>query len=70
MKDGTAKDDVRVKDELKKVYCSTCGKPIGRAAPGNLSGFFCERCRNETRMDLRNAGSDLKNMVFEVVARV
>ena len=70
MKAGTAKDSVRVKDELIKVYCSTCGTPIGRAAPGNLSGFFCERCRNETRMDLRNAGSDLKNMVFEVVARV
>ena len=70
MKAGTAKDDARIKDELIKVYCSTCGKPIGRAAPGNLSGFFCERCRNETRMDLREAGSSLKNLMFEVVARV
>ena len=70
MKGGTAKDDARIKDELKTVYCATCGKPIGRAAPGNLSGFFCERCRNETRMDLREAGSSLKNLMFEVVARV
>lgn len=58
--------DGNVDEAMVKIYCLTCGKFIGRAAPGNLSGSHCEKCRNEYWFDLREGGSKLKSTTFEV----
>ena len=55
---------------LVKVYCLTCGKFIGRAAPGNLFGSHCDKCRNEYFLNLREGGSELKHARYDIILKI
>lgn len=66
MKNGQEKDDVRNGAGLEKIYCMTCGKPMGKAVTGNLAGHYCDKCRNEYTLDFREAGSTLKHAKYEI----
>ena len=61
------KEDVRKQNGLGKVYCFTCGKPIGLAGAGNISGCFCEKCKNQYTLDLREQDRTLKHSTYRLI---
>ncbi len=69
-KKAQTKDDVRTGSGSDKVYCITCGRPIGRAVPGNMNAGYCGICRNEYTLDLRETADSLKNSAYQLTLKL
>ena len=64
---GQDKEEARARTGVEKFYCLTCGKPIGRAVPGNVNAGYCDRCKNEYTLDFREAGGTLKHSAYRLI---